>query len=267
MKVDSVRLVYYSPTETSKQVVEAIAEGAQYKSLTRLVLTPPITKTMKIEEFGDELAIIGAPVYGGRIPVEAVSRLRGLKANDSPAVLVVVFGNRAYEDALLELKDIATEAGFVPVAGAAFIGEHSFSVSQKPIAQGRPDDSDRDKAHEFGRAIREKLDGVAGVDKFQPLKVPGNRPYRERGERSNDVAPTTKEDICIKCGRCAEVCPVAAITIGDTVDTNPALCTFCSACVKNCPADARVWEHPRILQATEWLYTNFSERKEPEIYL
>ncbi len=267
MKVDSVRLVYYSPTETSKQIVEAIAEGAQYESLTRLDLTPPASKIVKIEGFGAELAIIGAPVYGGRVPVEAVSRMQRLKADDTPAVLVVLYGNRAYEDALLELKDIATEAGFVPVAGAAFIGEHSFSVSEKPIAQGRPDDSDRDKAHEFGRAIREKLDGVTSVDELQPLEVPGNHPYREHSERQNDVAPTTKEDVCIKCGRCAEACPVAAITIGDTVDTNPALCTLCSTCVKNCPAEARVWEHPWALKVTEWLYTNFSERKEPEIYL
>lgn len=267
MKVDSVRLIYYSPTETSKQVVEAIAKGAQYESTTQLDLTPPAAKTMEIEGFGDELAIIGAPVYGGRIPVEAVSRLRRLKASDTPAALVVVYGNRAYEDALLELKDIATDAGFILVAGAAFIGEHSLSVSDKPIAQGRPDDSDMEKAHAFGRAIREKLDRVAGVDEFQPLEVPGNHPYREHSKRPRDVAPVTKEDICIKCGRCAEVCPVAAITIGDTVETDSALCTLCSACVKNCPTDARVWEHPWALKVTEWLHTNFSERKEPETYL
>jgi ferredoxin len=267
MKVETVRLVYYSPTETSKKIIEAIAEGVQYESLTRLDLTPPAAKTMKIEEFGDELTVIGAPVYGGRIPVEAVLRVRRLNANNTPAVLVVVYGNRAYEDALIELKDITMEAGFIPIAGAAFIGEHSFSVSNMPIAQDRPDDSDIERANEFGRTIKQKLEGVTSIDEFQSLEVPGNHPYKERGEPSKDVAPITKEDVCIKCGRCAEVCPVAAITIGDMVETDATLCTFCSACVKNCPVDARVWEHTRILKGTEWLHTNFSERKEPEIFL
>jgi len=233
----------------------------------RFDLTPPAVKTMKIEEFGNELTVIGAPVYGGRIPVEAVSRLRRLNANNTLAVLIVVYGNRAYDDALLELKDITMEAGFIPARGAAFIGEHSYSVSNMPIAQGRPDDSDIERANEFGREIKQKLEEVTSIDKFKPLEVPGNHPYRERGEPSKDVAPVTKEDVCIKCGRCAEVCPVAAITIGNTVETYPALCTFCSACIKNCPVDARIWEHPRILKNRERLYANFSERKEPELFL
>jgi ferredoxin len=266
MKIDSVKLVYYSPTGTSKQIVKSIAEGVQFKSAIQLDLTPPAAKTMKLEEFGAELAIIGVPVYSGRIPVEATYRLRRIKADNTPAILVVVYGNRAYEDALLELKNIITDAGFIPIAGAAFIGEHSYSISEKPIAQGRPDDRDKEKLHAFGLAIREKLDAIASVDKSQPLEVPGKRPYKALGERSNDIAPVTKEDICIKCGTCAKVCPVAAITIGNTVETDLVLCTFCTACVKNCPTHARLWEHPRILKGTEWLHTNFHQRKEPEIF-
>ncbi|MHA2059317.1 MAG: EFR1 family ferrodoxin [Candidatus Ranarchaeia archaeon] len=262
-----MKLIYYSPTETSKQVVKSIAEGVHSKSATQLDLTPPGARTVKIEEFGAELAIIGVPVYSGRIPVEATNRLRRIKTKDTPAVLVVVYGNRAFEDALLELKNITTDAGFIPLAGAAFIGEHSYSVSEKPIAQGRPDDRDKEKLHEFGLAIREKLNAIASVDKFQPLEVPGNYPYKALSKRSNDTAPVTKEDICIKCGTCAKVCPVAAITIGNTVETDPASCTFCTACVKNCPTNARLWEHPRILKGTEWLHTNFHKRKEPETYL
>jgi ferredoxin len=230
-------------------------------------MTPPTAETMEVEVHGNDLAIIGAPVYSGRIPIDAVGRLRRLEAHGTPAVVVVVYGNREYEDALLELRDLAVEAGFKPVAGGAFLGEHSFSSEEKPIAHGRPDAEDIGKAREFGREIREKVEGMATPEDTQPVQVPGDFPYKERGELPVDRAPVTREDLCIKCGTCAGVCPKAAITVGETVDTDPPLCIFCTACVKNCPADARVWEHPWVLGATEWLYTNFSERKEPETYL
>jgi ferredoxin len=267
MKIESVRLVYYSPTQTSKRIVQDIAEGTQYKTVTHLDLTPPTARTMQIEEFKTELAIIAAPVYSGRLPREATHRVQRLKANKTPAVLVAVYGNRAYEDALLELKNLATGVGFISIAGAAFIGEHSYSTNEKPIALNRPDEHDQKKSHAFGKAIREKLDTITAIDQVQPLEVPGNHPYRKMGEPSNDISPITKEDVCIKCGKCAEVCPVAAITIGKTIDTNPTLCTFCTACVKNCPTNARLWTHQKIHQSTDWLYTNCKKRMEPETYL
>lgn len=267
MNIDSIKFVYFSPTKTTKRIVEAIAEGTQYGPTVHLDLTPPTAETMELEGHGNELAIIGAPVYGGRIPVDAVGRLRRLEAHGTPAVVVAVYGNREYEDALLELRDLAVEAGFKPVAGGAFLGEHSFSTGEKPIAHGRPDAEDIGKAREFGREIREKVEGIATSEDIQPIKVPGDFPYKDRSERSNDIAPVTKEDTCIKCGTCAGVCSKAAITVGETVETDPSLCIFCTACVKNCPSDARVWEHPWVLGATEWLYTNFSERKEPDTFL
>jgi ferredoxin len=266
MNVKLVRLVYFSPTNTTKQIVEAIAKGTQLQPIAHLDLTCPEEKSMVFED-QNELTIIGAPVYGGRIPVDAVIRFQRLKAHDIPAVVVVVYGNREYEDALLELRDIAFETGFRPIAGGAFIGEHSYSTEEKPVAQGRPDADDVEKAKEFGRAIWEMVAGIAASRDIQPLSVPGDFPYKERSERSNDVAPVTRESLCIKCGRCVEVCPKAAITIGETLETDPSLCIFCSACIKSCPSGAKVWEHPRIIRAREFLHSNFSKRKELETYL
>ena len=159
MNIGLVRLVYFSPTKTTKQIVEAIAEGTQYLPFAHLDLTPPEEKSMTFVD-PNELAIIGAPVYGGRIPVEAAIRLRRLKAQSIPAVIVVVYGNREYEDALLELRDITVETGFIPIASGAFIGEHSYSTEEKPIAHGRPDAYDIEKAKEFGKAIQKKVGGI-----------------------------------------------------------------------------------------------------------
>jgi hypothetical protein len=76
--------------------------------------------------------LVGAPVYAGRIPPAAAQRFLTLRGNDTPAIPVVVYGNRHYNDALLELADLLTSAGFVPVAGAAFIGEHPSPAQRRP---------------------------------------------------------------------------------------------------------------------------------------
>ena len=49
------------------------------------------------------------PVYAGRVPALAVERLKGIKTSGVKCVIVAVYGNRAYEDALVEMQDIATE--------------------------------------------------------------------------------------------------------------------------------------------------------------
>jgi len=264
MHTNSLKLIYFSPTRTTKKIVEGIAEGIQRKSVEHFDLTPPATKTSQFNELFGELAIIGAPVYAGRIPIDAVHRLQRIKANNTLAVVVVVYGNREYEDALLELKDLAIKAGFTPIAGGAFIGEHSYADDKIPIANGRPDVEDLKKAKNFGKMIGDKIENTRALEDISPIHVPGDFPYRERG-KSSRISPITHEQICTKCETCVTVCPTAAITLDEKIITDQDACILCCACVKNCPTKARVMEHPRIKQFAERLSKN--ARKEPEIYI
>ena len=266
MDVDAVKLIYFSPTQTSKRILEAAAGGMGIEAVSHIDLTPPDAATRDFGELGNELAVIGVPVHGGRVPVEAKKRLKRLKAGGTPAALVVLYGNRAFEDALLELKDLAVAAGFIPVAGAAFIGEHSFSTAGRPIAEDRPDAGDLAKAADFGKAVIEKVGGLEQLDDAPVLEVPGNDPHRERNKPA-DISPITNEELCVLCGTCASVCPTAAVTVDETVTTKGLECILCCACVKNCPTGARVMNAPPILKIASWLYDNFSERKEPEVFL
>jgi ferredoxin len=266
MNIRSAKLIYFSPTQTTRRVIEGIAQGVRIATVEYLDLTPPEAGTRKLTEMHDELAIIGAPVYSGRLPADMISRLRRLKGNDAPAVIVVVYGNRAYEDALLELRDLALETGFKPIAAGAFIGEHSYSSNATPIAVGRPDMEDSKKAKEFGEMINKKMRNMGALDEMIPLLVPGNFPYKERGALSN-ISPVTEEAVCAKCEKCASVCPTAAITVRDTVLTDRSLCIRCCACVKTCSTGARTMEDPRIRQVAEQLSMNCRKRKEPETFM
>ncbi|NDV22968.1 4Fe-4S binding protein [Desulfovibrio sp. JC022] len=262
MSCKKLKMICFSPTRTTHRILDAIAEGVGAQQLEVL----DMTRTDNVPEScdcADDLVIIGGPVYSGRIPLTAVERFKVLKSCGSPVVPVVVYGNRAYEDALVELSDIVTEAGFKTVAGAAFIGEHSFSTEKTPIAVSRPDEDDLGKAREFGKSLAAKLaDGTLAA---ASVEVPGNRPYKDRSPKAS--ASPISNDGCQLCGSCERVCPTAAISVGSLVETDPDKCIFCCACVKVCAFEARKLEVPKLLEVSQWLADNFSARREPEIFI
>ena len=263
MQLSCLKLVYYSPTGTSKKTIEAIAGNLNTGRIEHVDLTPSQSEGVKHVFMRDEAAVIAAPVYGGRIPVTAVERLKNLRADGTLAALVVVYGNRAYEDALLELKNLTSRLGFKAVAAAAFIGEHSYDTPETPVATGRPDELDLEKAEDFGAKIKAKLDGLTEIPE---LVVPGNKPYRER-RASEPRSPETDPDACILCGMCERVCPTGVVTVSDAVQTDKMGCTSCTACVKRCPTGARHWGDEGVKKAAMWLHTNYSFRREPEFFL
>ena len=281
MNVEKVKLVTFSPTGNSSKVAKAIAKGIGAPT-EHIDITLPNARDKNYEEFQDELTIIAVPVYVGRVPNEAAYRIRRLTANNTPTVVVVTYGNRAYEDALRELSDIVTEVGFKPIAAAAFIGEHSWSIPEIPTAHGRPDDEDLAKAEEFGYRIREKLERIE-KENLLSVETPGKNPYTLRAGMWRPVelmSPYTDDELCTRCGKCAEVCPTGAVMLKDVVctpspradlravivTTNPDTCLLCCACVRICPTSARI-RRPRMLQGTKSLSKNNPERKPLETYL
>ena len=267
MEIKQVKLVYFSPTGTTQKVLDSIAQGISAGDVEHINLTLPEGTQQAIPSFTDELVFIGAPVYGGRLPVDAVRRFKQLKANQTLAILIVLYGNREFEDALLELKHLAIELGFVPVAGGAFIGEHSYASENLPIANGRPDELDVQKAIDFGSKIKDAVTALPSLDAKMDLEIPGSFPYEASGARPMAIAPITKEDLCTLCGTCVDVCPTAAISMNDSVTTTIERCIRCCACIKSCPENARAIEDSMWEKIANWLNENCSIRKEPQTFL
>ncbi len=261
--INNISLVYFSPTKTTRRIVETIALGINPKNTTHFDLTSSKFNSKSFNEFNNELLIIGVPVYGGRVPIDATKRLQKLNVNNIPTIIVVVYGNRDYEDSLIELRDIAKDRGFMPFAAAAFIGEHSFSSEFFPIAQGRPDTNDLNKATEFGTKIR----NIIYNNKISKLIiVPGNYPYKAL-DVMPEISPVTIDTLCDKCGICVSVCPTDSIQINKTIITNKTTCILCCACVKECPINARLNDNDLVKRSSEWLLENCSTRREPEIFI
>ncbi len=274
MDIQSISCIFFSPTGTTKTIAETIANGIQPKQIRMMDCTNNDSRKEHTLSLYDDAVILATPVYYGRIPEEVVPFLKALITKNKPVVLVVVYGNRDYEDALIELHDISMTLGFVPVAAGAFIAEHSYSTTKKPIVHGRPDPDDLDRAREFGQKIREKLKGIRSLDDIEKINIPGNIPYIEpenlhmikQVRNTLSFTPETDKDKCTQCGLCVEVCPVRAVQPNNMSIIDKWKCIICFACIKNCPSQAKQMTDPHFNNAIEQLQLACRKRKEPETY-
>ena len=266
MSINKVTSIYFSPTQSTRKIVQTIASKISDKATELLDLTLPAADKEEVAEINTDLAIIGVPVYGGRVPLTAVNRLKKIKVDNVPAVIVVVYGNRHYDDALLELHELAVNCGFKPIAGGAFIAEHSFSLEQYPIAKSRPDMFDLGEAESFAESLVKRYATGAVPRQLTSEDLPGNYPYIAR-KPSPSFAPETDKEKCGNCRKCVVICPTGAISKRDNSITNIDMCILCGACIKVCENDARSMNHPAFLATAKRISTNFNTRRVPELFL
>jgi len=258
--IETAHLVYFSPTGTTRTTCARIAKALSAKKIIHYDVTLPGDLLTTILTEG--VVIFGAPVYAGRVPELCLQRFASISARGLPCILVAMYGNREFEDALVEMRDVVTMQGFQVVAAAAFIGEHSYSTPEWPIAAGRPNADDLATAEKFGQEVAAKL---RNNDLSMPA-IDGSTPYRERVPLGG-VAPETNSDKCTLCGKCAEVCPTGVIEVSETVSTNAANCVMCCACVKICEVGARPFNHPRIEERRAMLLQSCRIPKAPTLFL
>ena len=266
MRTQSLKLAYFSPTGTTRTIVHSIARGIKHSTVELIDVTKPDVRSQSLQTSESDLLIVAVPVYLGRVPAIVMDWLSRIQARNTPTVCIVVYGNRAYEDALLELKDTLRRRGCVPIACAAYIGEHSFSSSETPTAAGRPDASDLDHAEAFGRKVAEKLLSAHSNADLLDVATPGNHPYRGDAKLW-DVDFIAVGDACTQCGICADSCPAGAVDTRRSDVIDKVKCITCCACIKNCPQNARTMKPGLVKDAAIRLSRLYGERKQPASFL
>ncbi len=250
--------IVFSPTGGTQKVADIIT-SEWGKPVEKIDLSDPKTDFATVSMEKEDVAVIAIPSFGGRVPALATERLEKINGNQAMCVAVCVYGNRAYEDTLLELSDTAEKSGFHVIAGIAAIAEHSI---MHQYATGRPDEGDREELQDFAKKILAKINGNPS-DTSMP-QIPGNRPYKKAGGAA--LVPKADHQ-CNACGICAEKCPAQAISKENPKETDSKKCISCMRCISVCPQSARKVNSAMVAVAAMAIKKACSERKRNELFL
>lgn len=244
----------FSPTGSTLRIAKTLADawGGEIREID-LSRKEQVAVCMSNED----LCMVAVPSFGGRVPAVAGERLKQWKGNGCDTILITTFGNRAYDDTLLELHDIMVQGDFHPIGAIAAVCQHSI-IPQ--FGKGRPSQLDLQELCSFIEQIKEqreqKIEGV--------LKLSGNHPYREYN--GLPLKPHTTSS-CARCGICATSCPVQAIPLDHPEQTLKDLCISCMRCIAICPNQARTLNHMMVLAARLKMNKACSEPKANELFL
>ena len=252
--MSKVYKVIFSPTGTSQNAAEIMANPFDKK--TELIdLCQNIQKEIEIEK--ESICIFSIPCYGGRIPQIAAKRISHLRGNDAYAILCITYGNRAFEDALLELSDCVEAAGFNVIGGCAVIGEHNI---MHIYGTGRPDNSDKKEIKHFATEAAHKIQ----IGNTHKPEFPGNRPYKEAHNANTEIL--VDKNLCENCGLCSIKCPTQAISI-DRLHVDQSLCINCMRCIQICPNNCRSISKEFVSSLIQKAGKACEGRKENKFYL
>lgn len=258
MKISKVYSVYFSATYTTRKVVRGITEQLGGEVAEYDITSNNIKDNIEFSR-GDVL-VTGMPVYGGRIPASTLQSIAKLKGNGSPAIITCVYGNRDYDDALLELRNVVEARGFKVISASAFIARHSIFTQ---IATDRPTEEDLCQVSNMANTSKNIINSIDDFENIAQIPIKGNMPYKEFNQLP--IYPSADES-CVNCGRCAEKCPVKAIAFVDAMQTNEEKCIACGRCIIECPIGARAFRSEFYEARSAKFMDAFSTPKENQVY-
>lgn len=247
----------FSPTGNTKKIANHVASIFN-QTIKTIDLTDYTIDFSQISLAKDDICIVAIPSFGGRVPEIVATRLKKIKANNTRAILIAVYGNRAYEDTLLELQTILTDTGFCCIGAIASVARHSI---MNQYASNRPNKKDLEELTQFSKELYEYIKQNKVPNN---LVLPGNKPYRKYD--GIFIKPKINKH-CTKCQLCAIKCPVQAIDINNPTKTDLKKCISCMRCINICPNNARAINKLLLKLASFIMKKSCNERKANELFL
>lgn len=228
-----IHVLYFSPTASTFRVLQALVAALPPQPAKWQSYTLPVERLEAPVFEPDDILVWGSPVYAGKLPNKLLPWLREhLRGCGNPAVLLCTFGNRGFDHALAEMRMLALEGGFRPVAAAAMVSPHAFDGA---IGGGRPSEGDLAELRRFAAGIRfadappVELPGDAAAPYYQPLRDDLMPAVFLRAAPQFDAAR------CVRCGACVASCPMGSLALSDSgVPESRGVCIKCMACVSRC---------------------------------
>ena len=111
IKTEWVQCLYFSPTGSTRKIVETVAAGTGMRQVPSVDITTPSQRQLWSGEIEGDLLVVGIPVYGGIPPALVLEPLAQLNGNGAWAVPIAVCGNVRMGTCLAELCRGAAKAG------------------------------------------------------------------------------------------------------------------------------------------------------------